>query len=75
MAPREGTGAAGGRVAVALRSSRRSVRIMVFEVLPGADVALSLGAGALCEAQVELAEPLAVKVWTPDTDSPELWYK
>lgn len=35
---------------------------MVFEVLPGADVAVSLGAAAVCEAQAELAEPMAVKV-------------
>ncbi|KAK9804448.1 hypothetical protein WJX73_002374 [Symbiochloris irregularis] len=62
VAPLEGLAAAAhGRMAVAMRSSRRSVRIMVFEVLAGADVSTTLGAAALCEAQAELAEPLAVK--------------
>ena len=54
-----------GRLAVALRSSKRTVCIMVYEVLPGADVAVSLGAAALCEARTELAEPLVIKVPFP----------
>lgn len=62
IAPYEGEQWGGARLAVATRSSKRSIRVMVWEVLPGADITVSLGAAALCEAQAELAEPLTVKV-------------
>lgn len=50
------------RLAVAVRLNKRSVRLMVYEVLVGADTLAAKGSSALCTAQCEVAESLQVKV-------------
>ena len=50
------------RLAVALRSSKRTVRLMVYEILAGLDRASPSGSTALCTMQVEVAETLSIKV-------------
>ncbi|KAK9806735.1 hypothetical protein WJX72_000925 [[Myrmecia] bisecta] len=49
------------RLAVASRTNKKSVRVLVYEVLAGADAASPFGSTALCIAQTELNEPLSVK--------------
>ena len=57
------------RLAVALRSSKRSVRLMVYEILAGLDRASPSGSTALCTMQMEVAETLSIKVSDASTCS------
>ena len=49
------------RLAAAVRQGKRNVRVLIYEVLAGADAALPHGVAALCISQAELSEPLSVK--------------
>lgn len=49
-------------LALALKSGKRLVRIMLYELLGGAATALPRGATAMCTGQVEITEPLSIKV-------------
>ena len=53
------------RLALALKPGKRLVRVMLYELLGGAATALPRGATAMCTGQVELAEPLSIKVPLP----------
>ena len=50
------------RLAVAMRSNKRNARIMVYEVLVGADAGSPFGSSALCISQANIAETLSIKV-------------
>jgi hypothetical protein len=58
----DGAGGYPPRLAVAVRSGKKSSRLMVYEVVAGADVALPVGLSAMCTAQGEVPEPLLIKV-------------
>lgn len=49
-------------LALALKSGKRVVRIMLYELLGGAATSLPRGATAMCTGQVEITEPLSIKV-------------
>lgn len=50
------------RLAVAVRVNKRNARVMVFEVLVGADAGSPFGSSALCLSQTNLVESLTIKV-------------
>ena len=50
------------RLAVAMRVNKRNARVMVYEVLVGADAGSSFGSSALCLLQANIAETLSIKV-------------
>ena len=50
------------RLAVAMRANKRNARIMVYEVLVGADAGSPFGSSALCISQANIAEMLSIKV-------------
>ncbi len=51
------------RLAVAVRTSKRSVRVLVYEVVPGVGLGTQMHSEpAVCLTQAELPEPLIVKV-------------
>lgn len=50
------------RLAVAMRANKRNARVMVFEVLVGADAGSPFGSSALCISQANIAETLSIKV-------------
>lgn len=51
------------RLAVAVRTSKRSVRVLVYEVVPGVGLGTQMHSQpAICLTQAELSEPLIVKV-------------
>ncbi len=52
------------RIAVAMRANKRNARVMVYEVLVGADAGSPFGSSALCVSQANIAESLTIKVLT-----------
>ena len=52
------------RIAVAMRANKRNARVMVYEVLVGADAGSPFGSSALCVSQANIAERLTIKVLT-----------
>ena len=52
------------RLAVAMRANKRNARVMVYEVLVGADAGSPFGSSALCVCQANIAETLTIKVPT-----------
>jgi hypothetical protein len=58
----DGAGGYPARLAVAVRTGKKSSRLMVYEVVAGVDMALPLGLSAMCTAQGEISEPLLIKV-------------
>ncbi len=51
------------RLAVAVRTSKRRVRLLVYEIVPGVGLGSQiLSQPAICLTQAELLEPLYVKV-------------
>ena len=51
------------RLAVAVRTSKRSVRLLVYEIVPGVGLGTQMHSQpAICLTQAELVEPLYVKV-------------
>lgn len=54
-------------LAVAMRANKRNVRIMVYQVLVGADAGSPFGSSALCISQANIAEALSIKVCYPCT--------
>ena len=51
------------KLAAALRVSKRAVRVVVYEIMPGAGLGTRLvSAPAVCLSQADLPEPLLVKV-------------
>ena len=50
------------RLAVALRANKRNARVMVYQVLVGADAGSPFGSSALCISQANIAEMLSIKV-------------
>ena len=59
------------RIAVAMRANKRNARVMVYEVLVGADAGSPFGSSALCVSQANIAESLTIKVlsFTPSKHS------
>lgn len=53
------------RLAVAMRANKRNARIMVYEILVGADAGSPFGSSALCISQANIAETLTIKVCYP----------
>ena len=45
-----------------MRANKRNARIMVYEVLVGADAGSPFGSSALCVSQANVAETLSIKV-------------
>lgn len=54
-------------LAVAMRANKRNARIMVYQVLVGADAGSLFGSSALCISQANIAETLSIKVCPPYT--------
>ena len=50
------------RLALAVKPGKRLVRLMLYELLKGSAAALPRGATAMCTGQVEITEPLSIKV-------------
>ena len=50
------------RIAVAMRANKRNARVMVYEVLVGADAGSPFGSSALCVSQANIVESLTIKV-------------
>lgn len=51
------------QLAVAVRASKRSVRVLVYEIVPGVGLGTQMHSQpAICLSQAELHEPLIVKV-------------
>ena len=57
------------RMAVAMRANKRNARVMVYEVLVGADAGSPFGSSALCVSQANIAESLTIKVVTPSASA------
>ncbi len=59
------------RIAVAMRANKRNARVMVYEVLVGADAGSPFGSSALCVSQANIVESLTIKVlsFTPSLHS------
>lgn len=49
------------RIAVAMRANKRNARVMVYEVLVGADAGSPFGSSALCVSQANIVESLTIK--------------
>ncbi len=45
-----------------MRANKRNARVMVYEVLVGADAGSPFGSSALCVSQANIAESLTIKV-------------
>ena len=67
-----GVNAAGEALAVAMRANKKTVRVLLYTIIPGSAAASSLTATALCFAQAEIAETLIVKVSACTCQAPAL---